>query len=758
MTVSEGLTLTHRSICLPNQQLKSLPYARSRFAWDSALRAPLNVETFTAASSLFAMAMRPRLFGSRAEASGTPTAELVSLFHASPSVLCLLEANGRVRAITPNAARILGDACDRAAELGISAKELLQADNAEEVASLLDDLSRMDAQQTRSWTLRTRAPSGDTRWLEVIGRNLLYDAEVASLLIEIRDVTQDHSLNERHHLLGFALEQSTDVVIVTNAQGFIEYVNTTFENLTGYLLTEVRGRTPAVLKADRQGPEYFERMWATLRRGEVFRGEIANRKKSGEIYFEDIVIEPVRDGSGEITHFVSTARDITARKRAENNADTAAFYDSITGVSTFKLLRERSRQILALARRHGLTAALLQVDVKGLSTVNSSYGREVGDELLRKFAERLKQGLRESDVIARLENDEFLILLSDVAEEAATARVVRRLRESVSRPYQIRDRSITVGCSFGVALYPQDATTFDELLDYAELAMKRAETATSGYQFYKKETTEITDERLSLEDDLVWAWERKQFILHYQPVVALTSGQVIGAEALARGHIIGMEALTRWPHLHRGLIGPAQFIPVAERTGRIVALDRWAIATAARQAALWSQEGWQGWVAVNLSARSLHDADLPVYLRRCLETHDLPAGRIILEITESSAMRDTDMTARILTELREAGGRIALDDFGVGHSSLAYLKHFPVDILKLDRNFVQDIGCAAKQEALIETVITLAHKIGAQVVAEGVEEQNQLTWLRSAGCDFAQGYFVGRPQPAETAFTINETP
>ena len=206
------------------------------------------------------------------------------------------------------------------------------------------------------------------------------------------------------------------------------------------------------------------------------------------------------------------------------------------------------------------------------------------------------------------------------------------------------------------------------------------------------------------------------------------------------------------------MIAPAQFIPVAERTGRIVALDRWAIATAARQAALWSQEGWHGWVSVNLSARSLHDADLPAYLRRCFEANELAPGRIILEITESSAMRDTEMTARILSELREAGARIALDDFGVGHSSLAYLKHFPVDILKLDHNFTCDIGRAGKQEALIETVITLAHKIGAQVVAEGVEAERQLLWLKNAGCDFAQGYLVGRPQPAEVAFAISATP
>lgn len=725
--------------------------------WDAVLRAPLNIETLAAASSLFAMAIRPRIFGSRS-ASGTGTTdEMRALFLASPSVLCLTDAAGHIRAITPNAARILGDACDRAAELVITAKELLQPFEPQEIQILLDQLSLSDANETRRWVLKTRAPSGEARWLEIGGRNLLFDADVGALLLEIRDVTREHSTNERHHLLGYALEQSADAVIVTNAQGFIEYVNRAFENLSGYRMSELRGRTPAVLKADRQAPEYFERMWAALCRGEVFRGEIANRKKNGEIYYEDLIIEPVRDASGTITHFISSGRDITQRKRTELNSDAVAFYDTITGVSTFKLLRERSRPILALARRHGLTAALLQIDVKGLTGVGTNLGPEVRDELLRKFADRLKQGLRESDVIARMENEGFVILLSDVAEAAATARVVRRLRESVSRPFQIRDHSLTVGNTVGVALYPQDATTFDELVDYSAVALQRAEISTTGYQFYRKETTELTDERLSLEDDLVWAWDRKQFVLHYQPVVAVGSGRVIGAEALARGHVIGMEALARWPHLDRGEIQPAQFIPVAERTGRIVALDRWAIATAARQAAAWSEEGWHGWIAVNLSARSLHDADLPAYIRRCFETHQLPPGRIILEITESTAMRDTEMTARILAELREAGALIAIDDFGVGHSSLAYLKHFPVDFLKLDHKFVSDIGNTEKQEALIETVITLAHKIGAQVVAEGVEAQSQLNWLKTAGCDYAQGYLVGRPQPADTAFTISGT-
>jgi diguanylate cyclase (GGDEF)-like protein/PAS domain S-box-containing protein len=725
------------------------------FSWVEALRAPLSSGTYATAASLLALAIRPRLFGARSARSASSPVDLRTLFNASPSVLCLLDGNGAVRAITPNAARVLGEACDRAAELGVTLAELLQPDNVHEAQHLLDDLSRVDHTEPCTWVFKTRGPDGGVRWLEVDGRNLLFDPEVASLFLEIRDVTAEHVLNERHHVLSFALEYSPDAVIVTNAQGFIEYVNPACEHQTGYPVAELRGRSPAILKSDRQPPEFFQRMWQTLKRGEAFRGEIVNRRKNGELYYEDLRIEPVRNGDGEITHFVSTGRDISERKRGEAAADSAAFYDSVTGVSTFRLLRERSRQILALARRHGLTAALLHVDVNNLKSVNQSLGRPIGDELLRKFAERLKQGLRESDALARYEGDEFFILLSDVADDDASARVVRRLRETVTRPYQIKGQTITVDASFGVALYPQDATTFDELQEYATLALKRAQSMRNGHEFYNKEITELTQERLSLEDDLRWAWDHKQFVLHYQPVIAAGTGHVIGAEALARGHIMGLEALARWPHMERGEISPAQFIPVAERTGRIVALDRWAIATATRQAATWASEGWRGWVSVNLSARSLHDPDLPDYIARCLETNNVEPGHLILEITESSAMRDTEVTARVLSQLKDSGALIALDDFGVGHSSLAYLKHFPVDILKLDRHFVHDIGREVKHEHLIETMITFAHKIGAQVVAEGVEHDNQFAWLRQAGCDFVQGYLIGRPRPAEIAFAIN---
>lgn len=708
--------------------------------------------TVAAASTLFALAMRPRLFGARAAAAAPTPERARALLNSSRTVMCLADATGIVRVITPNAAQVLGDACDRAAELELNLAELIQAENTFEINTAFEDLARTSDGETRSWTFRTRGSNGQPRWLEVSGYNALFDAQLAGLVFEIRDITQSFPALNQQFLAGYAFEHSLDSVIITNAQGFIEYVNPAFEKISGYRMHELRGRTPALLKSDKQTPEFFERMWSTLRSGAIFRAEVANRRKSGELYFEELQIQPVLDATGAATHFISIGRDITEKKRTESTSETAAFYDPTTGISTFKLLRERSRQMLALARRHGHTAALLHIDLNGLASVNNALGREVGDELLRKFADRLKQGLRESDCIARLRSDEFLILLSDVAEEDATARVVRRLKDSVSRPFQIRDHSVNLGASFGVSLYPQDATTFDEMLEYASLAMKRAQTTGTGYEFYRKELTEITLERMHLEDDLRWAWERKQFVLHYQPVVHLSTGQMIGAEALTRGHIIGVEALARWPHLERGEISPSQFIPVAERTGRIVALDRWAIATATRQAAAWSAEGWQGWVSVNLSARSLHDADLPSYIQRCFDQHGLEPGRLVLEVTESAAMRDTDITARILAQLKQTGALIALDDFGVGHSSLAYLKHFPVDLLKLDHNFVQGIGYEKKHEHLMETMITLAHRIGAQVVAEGVEEEKQFAWLRDASCDFVQGYLTGRPAPPELVF------
>ena len=694
-----------------------------------------------AASLLGAVVPRLRS-SSRAEDLAPPIAH-------SLTVLVICDAAGVVRSITPNARPVLGDACERAAEFNSTLAELLQPEHQGDVEQLVLRFLRMGANETFRSELLTRGPTGAPRWLELNCRNLLADPQHSGFLLEVRDTTLQRTDNAQRELMSSVLHRLADSVILTDANGTIQYVNPAFEQLTGYKASEAIGRTPALLKSGKHRTDFYEKMWRAIRAGEVYRAQLINRRKNGDVYHEELVISPVRDASGNITHFVSSGHDITEQKKLEAQAEERAFYDPLTGVSNPRLLRERSRQILALARRHGHTAALLHVDIDGLKALNEGKGRHVGDEVLRRVAERLKQGLRESDTLARRGSDEFLVLLSEVAEEDATARVVRRLRDSICKPFKIQEHSITVSASIGVALYPQDATTFDELGEYAELALTRARTTRSGVEFFKRELTDLTNERLSLEDDLRWAWERKQFVLHYQPIMALDTGAVIGAEALTRGHMIGIEALARWPHLERGMIEPSQFIPLAERTGRIIALDRWAIATACRQAAQWTGTGWDGWVSVNLSARSLHDGDLAPYLASCMAQHNVPAGRIVLEVTESTAMRDAEMTARVLRQLRDCGVLIALDDFGTGHSSLAYLKYFPVDILKLDGSFVQDIGLDTKYEQLIEVIITLAHRIGAKIIAEGVENADQMEWLRKAGCDYVQGYLIGRPAPPE---------
>lgn len=674
--------------------------------------------------------------------------DLTPLLQHGRAVICAVEANGAIRSISPNAPALFGAAAERAPELGARLHDLVSPPEFATFGVCWDELWRSCQADGRAQrTVASRAPDGASRLLELWACTV--DAASGRALVEIRDVTAERADQFRGELLERALAQGTDRVMITDAQGRICYANAAFARASGYSAESLIGRTPALLRSEEHEPDFFERLWRTLKTGRPYRTDIINRTRDGGAYHEDLALTPLRDGDGVVTHYLSVGRDISERRLVESDIADRAYFDPLTGVANVRLLRERSRQILALTRRHGHISALLHVDLDRLRHINDTLGRQVGDEVLRVVSDRLRQSLRESDTLARLSGDEFLVLLSEVSEEEATARVVRRLRDSICRPCRIHDRSVTIAASIGVALYPQDATTFDELLEYAALALERAQHNRSDFEFYQREQSEMTHDRLMLEDDLRWAWEHEQFVLHYQPILS-GAGEVVGAEALARGttNVMGVEALARWPHLERGMISPDQFIPLAERTGRIVSLDRWAIATAAKQAATWAQEGWKGWISVNLSARSLHDPELPAYVARTLQVYGVERGRLVLEVTESAAMRDPALTAQLLGELKTAGALVALDDFGIGHSSLAYLKNFPVDLLKLDQSFIREIG-NERNEQLLESLITLAHRMGARIVAEGVEEQHQLDWLRATGCDFIQGFLLGRPAPPE---------
>ncbi len=661
-----------------------------------------------------------------------------------PSVVCVVDAKGELLFLSDNAERLLGEPTFPVASAR-SAQELLRPDDPAALRAALKGWER--AALPLRVEVRSRTAAGG-RWLEVWGRRL-EESDPPQMLLELRDVTGRKAEDERFRAVSGAVESTPDPVLITDANGVIVHVNAAYERMSGYSRSEVVGQKPSVLKSGKHRPEFYQRLWTTILSGRPFRAEFTNRRRDGELYVTEQVIAPIRGTDGTITHFVSTGRDVSERKRIESELEERAYYDVLTGLPSQRLFRERSKQALALARRHGNTAALLYADLDGFGAVNTTHGRGVGDQVLKNVAERLRQSTRESDALARVAADEFVVLLSEVSDEDAIGRVARRIRESLGKPFQIGDVAVRVTVSIGIAVYPQDAGNYQELLTLADMALDRARVTGNGFEFYRPELSAHTREQLSLEEDLRWAQERDQLVLHYQPIVAVESGQMVGAEALARGQLAGLEALARWPHFERGMMPPAEFIPLAERTGKIVSLDRWAISAAVRQAAEWTERGWRGWVSVNLSARSLQDPDLPGYVGRMLEAHQLAPQRLVLEITEGAAMRDPEATARVLDNLSKVGARVAVDDFGIGHSSLAYLKHFPVDLLKLDQTFVHDIGTDPKDERLIEVMITLAHRIGAQIIAEGVEDERQLLWLRAAGCDMVQGYYLGYPVPPE---------
>jgi diguanylate cyclase (GGDEF)-like protein/PAS domain S-box-containing protein len=546
-----------------------------------------------------------------------------------------------------------------------------------------------------------------------------------------------------------ALDQMPDSVIITDVGGRIVYVNSAFERRAGFTRSEAVGRKPSIVKSGRHLPEFYQRLWKMLSAGEDFQGEFINRGKDGALYGEETVIAPVRAPGGPVTHYIATARDLTERRRIDRKLDELGNYDSLTGLLSQRLIREQAVQAFALGRRHGYTVALLYLDLDGFQRLNDAFGRAGGDEVLRAVANRLRETLRESDAVARLSGDDFAVLLTEVTDEESVARVVRRLRAALAAPLVIEGRTVRLQVSVGSALYPQDTTEFEQLLTFAETALERARAEGSGFEFFRREVSSFARDRLQLEEDLHEASEMNAFVLHYQPILGAHSGEIVGAEALARGQPVGLEALARWPHVRRGMVPPSEFIPLAEQTGRIVGLDRWALGTAVKQAADWSASGWTGWVAVNLSVRSLQDPQLAEFVHRTVLQNGLDPARLVLEVTESAVVRDVALTARVLRRLKDVGVRIAVDDFGIGQSSLAYLKHFPVDLLKLDHSFIRDIGASSRDEELVDVMITLAHRLGAEIVAEGVEQSRQLDWLRAAGCDLIQGFLVGRPAPAE---------
>ncbi|MDX1455164.1 MAG: EAL domain-containing protein [Gammaproteobacteria bacterium] len=536
--------------------------------------------------------------------------------------------------------------------------------------------------------------------------------------------------------LSSALTHAADAVMVTNKKGHIEYVNPAFEAITGYRREEIIGKTPDLLRSEEHDEALFKEMWETINRGEMFRCELINKRKDGSTFHEEKTITPLKDAHGNITHFIATGVDISERIRAQEKLEYIAHHDSVTGLPNRVLLLDRVQQALVRAARENEQVAVLFLDLDGFKAINDTVGHHFGDRFLGEVAARLQSKIREQDTVARLGGDEFAIVLEGVASMTDVSNVARKITSSLAKPFLLDGREMYVTGSIGVSRFPADGEDVNTLLRKADSAMYRAkQVGKNTYRFYSEVEGEEDTARVELEQELRRAVERQEFVVYYQPQVSIDTSEVVG-----------VEALLRWEHPEHGIVEPNRFIPLLEETGLIIDVGDWVIREVCRHAKGWKTMGLpEVRIAVNLSSRQFSKRDLVGDIARALDEYDIEPKRLNIEITEGTLASKIDSTIRTLEKLNALGVTISVDDFGVGYSSLNYLKRFPIHKLKIDQSFVRDVIDDANDAAIASAIIALAHALKLDVIAEGVEQLEQLFFLSRQGCHEVQGHLISRP-------------
>ena len=555
-----------------------------------------------------------------------------------------------------------------------------------------------------------------------------------------QDITDIRRMESQMQLLGTAFHHSGEAIMITDHDNRIVTVNPAFTTLTGYSQQEVVGRNPSMLSAGRTEAADYEKMWTAIVQKGYWQGEVWDRRKDGGVYPKWLSISVMRDDEGSIRYYIAHFTDVSAERATEARLHHMAHHDMLTGLHNRFSLKDRLEHALALARRESSRVALLFIDLDRFKVINDTLGHHVGDELLIHVSRRLRQCVRESDMVARLGGDEFVVMLSGVEHSSSVAMVAEKLVASVAEPYPVGAHTLYTTPSIGIAIYPMDGNDGETLMKNADAAMYHAKSAgRNNFQFFDAKMNEAALERLGIEHALRQALGREEFRLHYQPVIDVRTGRVSS-----------VEALIRWQHPTRGLLAPGMFIGVAEETGLIQPIGDWVIWAACRQLADFRAAGIAGVkMAINISAIQMRNSDLSVLARGVIEAYSLVPGDLVFEITESVAMEHPDETVRVLDILHDMGVELALDDFGTGYSSLSYLRMFALDKLKLDRSFVEDIGQDIDGQVICDATIGLAHNLGLEVVAEGVETEEQLAYLKARGCNLIQGYLFSRPVPAD---------
>lgn len=565
------------------------------------------------------------------------------------------------------------------------------------------------------------------------------DQEPLCIVAQLTELANDMSPLDLQRLHSRIIEDSDQGILITDATERIVSVNAAFSKITGYAWAEAMGQTTDLLRSGVHDAEFRAKVAAAMSGAGPWQGEIIGKRKTGELFPQNVSISVVRDETGAVTHAFSIFSDISVLQEAKERLSRLANFDDLTGLPNRAHFSQLVEVALATSRRNEHCAAVLAIELDRLSTINDTLGENVTQELLRQISQRFRMALRNADVLAKVGSGQFVVALLSIEQREHAGIVAKKLLAAMEAPFSVNAQIVHVGLSVGISVFPDDGQDVSSLLHFADVAVNRIKAEEeSGYLFYSADMDQRAKEKWRLEGELRHALVAQQLVLYYQPKVSLRSGRIVGAEALIR-----------WRHPVNGMVSPAKFIPVAEETGLILDIGSWVLDEACRQLRAWMDAGLvMPTIAVNLSARQF-DRLLPSRVQTVLERYQLPPERLQLEITESLLVRGADGVIKIMNELVALGLALSMDDFGTGYSSLAYLKKFPITTLKIDRAFVLGVPADENDCAIAQAIVTMAKQLRQEIVAEGVETPEQMKFLRGLGCDQLQGFLFSPPVKAE---------
>lgn len=549
-------------------------------------------------------------------------------------------------------------------------------------------------------------------------------------------------LQTLNYKLQAACEQSPASIVITNLKGCIEYINPKFERITGYTSDEIIGKKMNVLKSGLTSAETYQELWRTIIGGKEWCGQLMNRRKNGELFWESISISPIRNELGHITHFVGVKEDITAYKQAEEKLFVQANYDVLTGLANRKLGFERLEESLKQVQLQSVhlssnieEVAVIFLDLDEFKQINDSLGHDAGDQLLRDIAQRLQKVVRSTDTVARLGGDEFLIIVPHLKNSSMVKAIARKILAAVSEPLMLKNEEIIISASLGIACYPKDGCDPAQLVQQADTAMYDSKRkGRNAFSCFSQSMNDAVQSKLRVESRLRCALAKQEIFVQYQPFIELATNQVIGAEALIR-----------WEHTELGRISPEQFIPIAEDTGIIHDLGKWIMMAACEAAMGWPIDRNHLRVAVNISPHQLRDPYFLAIVLDSLEASGLPYSCLELEITEQRAIENLPNVKTVLNQVRSYAIHLAIDDFGTGYSSLSYLRQYPFTTVKIDRMFIHDLPYNPEAVSLVKAILAIAKELKLKTIAEGIETLEQAEFLIAHGCDYGQGYWFSKP-------------